>query len=157
MAIVDCCFLPFFIFTGDIMREIHSDEYTRLGSTDDKHDPSGAYHKYVILPAKPKKKRGRKKADEDTEEAPQEEAPQEDAPISTLSLQEGPRKEVDVNGFTDEDLARILIDRMECFQEGEFPSHYNENAAAHFKSGYDWLMSRKKDRENRGVEGTNQA
>lgn len=71
-----------------------------------------------------------------------------------IMFQNGPIKEVGVNGVTHEALLAIVIHRLECFQAGPFASAYNEQALQHCKLALLALKLRTRDRINRGVEGT---
>lgn len=139
-------------------RILHSDEYTELVATDEQ-DESGASHNYQVrtIPPKPKRKRRTKKEIEEGEDSAEEEATPESQVLSETRFQKGGRKENPLNGMTDEDAARILIDRMEGFENGQFPSKYTTMAKAYFEKGLQWLTDRKKEREARGVEGKTEA
>lgn len=72
----------------------------------------------------------------------------------SFTLQKGPIKEVGVNGCQVDALIEtaklILIGLNE-----KFPSTYNKLAIAYLQEALHNLTARKKDREARGVEGTN--
>lgn len=70
-------------------------------------------------------------------------------------FQNGPIKEVGVNGITGEALIAIEIDRLRSFQKGPFACRENAIALTHFEEGLMWLQKRTLDRIKRGVEGTN--
>ncbi len=70
-----------------------------------------------------------------------------------LVFQDGPIKEVGVNGVTQEALLAIVIDRLRSFQAGPFASPLNERALSHCKIALDALHERTRDRIARGVEG----
>lgn len=72
-----------------------------------------------------------------------------------ISFQNGPIKEVGLNGITQEALLAIAIDRLRSFQAGPFASDYNKQALFHCEVALDWLQKRTRDRLVRGVEGTN--
>lgn len=72
-----------------------------------------------------------------------------------LSFQNGPIKEYDVNGIPDEALYAILADRLQGFQRGPYSSRENAIALTHLETALLWLQKRTRDREVRGVEGTN--
>ncbi len=74
-----------------------------------------------------------------------------------IRFQKGPIKEAGYNGFTNEALLAVLIDRMEGFVSGPFNSTDNEDALANLKQAMYLLQKRTKDRLSRGVEGTHQA
>lgn len=71
-----------------------------------------------------------------------------------IVFQNGPIGEVGVNGVTHEALLAILIDRLECFQNGKFANDYNAAALDHLRSAQGVLLDRTRARMARGVEGT---
>lgn len=71
-----------------------------------------------------------------------------------LHFQDGPIKEVGVNGITQEALLAILIDRLECFQSSKWACDENAMALSDLRSARDVLLERTKKRMARGVEGT---
>lgn len=73
---------------------------------------------------------------------------------STVLFQNGPIKEVGVNGVTHEALLAILIDRMRSFQEGGYKCRENAIALTHLEDALMWLQRRTVARIRRGVEGT---
>ncbi len=79
--------------------------------------------------------------------------PSIDEPIAVIPFQEGVILENGVNGVTNEALLAIIGHRLNCFQQGPFPSDFNKAAL----SGVDFakvvLGMRTKDRQARGVEG----
>ncbi len=79
--------------------------------------------------------------------------------VTFLQFQNGPVKEngEGVNGITNEALLAIVIDRLEGFQTGPFPSQRNLEALGHLRRGLAMMHSRTRERMARGVEGTNQA
>lgn len=56
------------------------------------------------------------------------------------------------DGTTNEELLRVLIDRMN-FLQSKFPCRENAIAITHFETGFLWLEKRTADRKSRGVEG----
>lgn len=74
----------------------------------------------------------------------------------TVLFQNGPIKEVGVNGVTQEALLAIVIDRLRSFQAGPFACRETAIALTHFEEGLMWLQRRTVARIKRGVEGTNQ-
>lgn len=74
-----------------------------------------------------------------------------------IGFQNGPIKEFGVNGVTQEALLAIVIDRLEGFQKGPFPSQDNVDALHHVKSALTYLQKRTRARIARGVEGTTAA
>ena len=74
--------------------------------------------------------------------------------LATVNFQEGPIKEVGVNGVCNEDLIAMVICRLENFQKGDFSSRDNAMAITKLEEALLWLRKRTIGRENRGVEGT---
>lgn len=74
----------------------------------------------------------------------------------TIHFQNGPIKEVGVNGISGEALLAIVIDRLRSFQSGPFACRENAVALTNLEQGMMWLQKRTRDRLARGVEGTNQ-
>lgn len=74
-----------------------------------------------------------------------------------LSFQNGPIAEKGVNGITQEALLAVVIDRLESFQAGPYPSKDNENALKHARLAMKALHNRTKERLTRGVEGQTKA
>lgn len=56
------------------------------------------------------------------------------------------------DGTTNEDVLRVLIDRMNSLQ-AKFPCRENAIAITHFETGLLWLEARTASRKARGVEG----
>lgn len=73
---------------------------------------------------------------------------------STVLFQNGPIREVGVNGVTHEALLEILIDRMRSFQAGAYKCRENEMALKALEEARMWLDHRTQKRTERGVEGT---
>jgi hypothetical protein len=76
--------------------------------------------------------------------------------MSSISFQEGPIKEVGVNGLTNEILMMMVLARLRAFQKGPFSSRYNAMAITHLEESLMWLNRRTDDRIARGVEGKNE-
>lgn len=76
--------------------------------------------------------------------------------IELIFFQNGPIKEVGVNGITQEALLAIVIDRLRSFQTGPFSCRENAIALTHIEEALMWLQRRTVARIRRGVEGTNQ-
>lgn len=74
-----------------------------------------------------------------------------------ISFQNGPIREVGVNGLTNEALLAVLIDRMEGFQSGNFACEANQKALDGLNEAMQHLTARTRDRLKRGVEGVNAA
>lgn len=87
-------------------------------------------------------------------------APEEATSLSDLTFigfQNGPIKEVGVNGVTQEALLAIVIDRLRSFQAGPFACHDNAIALRHTEAALNQLQKRTRARIARGVEGTHSA
>lgn len=74
--------------------------------------------------------------------------------VGIIHFQEGPIKEVGVNGVCNEDLIAIVINHLEHFQQSEYSSRDNAMAITKLEEAMLWLRKRTIGRENRGVEGT---
>jgi len=72
----------------------------------------------------------------------------------SFTIQNGPIKEVGVNGCQVETMARAVVAIYEGLQK-EFPCEENKLTIAHFKKGLQYQEQRTADREKRGVEGFN--
>ncbi len=99
----------------------------------------GASHEYLVLLPPPRH--------------PQENTQTQNA--FRISFQNGPIKEAGVNGLTQEALLAIVIDRLRCFQSGNFACKENETALALCEAALGTLQSRTRKRIARGVEGKN--
>lgn len=77
-----------------------------------------------------------------------------DEDTAIVLFQNGPIAEAGVNGLTHEALLAILIDRLECFQKGNFANSYNQRALEHLVGAQESLKDRTRERVARGVEGT---
>lgn len=73
-----------------------------------------------------------------------------------IRFQNGAISEAGVNGLTQEVLLAIIVDRLQCFQRGQFACRENAIALTHLETGLLWLQKRTLDRIARGVEGTQQ-
>lgn len=71
-----------------------------------------------------------------------------------LDFQEGPVKEVGVNGCQNEDVLEILLHRLGQLQKA-FPCRENALAITNIEQGYLWLKRRTELRQQQGVEGLN--
>ena len=74
-----------------------------------------------------------------------------------IYFQKGPLKTAGVNGITHEALLVILIDRLVCFQRGDYACASNAEALSHLRLALGALDERTHDRVMRGVEGTDAA
>jgi hypothetical protein len=75
---------------------------------------------------------------------------------ATILFQNGPIKEVGMNGLTHEALIEILIDRLEAFQEGPYACFENEMALRGLELALDALQARTRKRIEEGTEGTHE-
>ncbi|RKU21036.1 hypothetical protein C6499_22720 [Candidatus Poribacteria bacterium] len=116
--------------------EIYRDDYIKVLCMDEQ-GAGGAHHLYHIYEVD---------ADVATVE-----------PLTVIKHQEGAILENGVNGCTNEALLAICGHRMECFQKGPFPSHYNANAKIGIDFGKANLEARTRDRKARNVEGQTKA
>jgi hypothetical protein len=73
-----------------------------------------------------------------------------------IKFQNGPIKEVGVNGITQEALLAITIDRLRSFQAGPYSCRENAIALTHCEDALMWLQRRTVARIKRGVEGTHE-
>lgn len=70
-----------------------------------------------------------------------------DVPAFTrVSFQNGPIKEVGVNGITHEVLLSIVIDRLRSFQKGPYSCRENAIALTHCEDALMWLQRRTAER-----------
>jgi len=70
-----------------------------------------------------------------------------------INFQSGPIKENGINGCQNEDLLKIVIDRLQCFQAGQFSCRENAISLTHLQEALMWLERRTLERQVRGVEG----
>ena len=71
-----------------------------------------------------------------------------------IGFQNGPIKEVGVNGVTQEALIAICMDRLKSFQAGPYACEDNEVALGHLVMALAFMQKRTRARIARGVEGT---
>ena len=74
--------------------------------------------------------------------------------VGEVHFQEGPIKEVGINGVNNEDLIAMVIARLESFQNSKFACRENAMAITKLQEAQLWLRARTMGREKRGVEGT---
>ena len=77
--------------------------------------------------------------------------------LAAIDFQNGPLKESELNGILVEHLLLVAIDRLECYQSGEFPCQHNHMSLACLKEALKCLEARTADRQERGVEGKSEA
>lgn len=94
----------------------------------DEMGPGGAYHVYEI-----------RKLDGEV--------------LGTIKFQKGNLTENGINGVFNEALLLILIDRLDCFNKGPFPSRPTAVAKTKCEEAHLWLNYRTAERRHRGVEG----
>jgi hypothetical protein len=73
--------------------------------------------------------------------------------MNTISFQKGGVHEEGINGLTNEALLAIVMDRLNSFDKGPFPTAMNKAALDHCKLALGRLHARTKSRIERGVEG----
>lgn len=71
-----------------------------------------------------------------------------------IDFQDGPIKEVGVNGLTHEALTAVMIDRFRSFQAGPYSCRENAIVLTHLEEALMWMQQRTRARIRRGVEGT---
>ena len=77
----------------------------------------------------------------------------------SIKFQDGPIKDVGVNGIQNEDLLDILIDRLEYLQEkdgGKYACEENDDSLALLKATLRRQTIRTTKRQQRNIEGTSQ-
>ena len=110
-------------------------KHTKILVLDEPHPANGANHGYAIIDAND----------------PLDHGPR----FAAMAFQNGPVKEAGVNGCHNEDMLYIVLHRLEAFQAGKFACMENAMAIMKIKDALQWLNSRTRKRESRGVEGTN--
>ena len=113
--------------------DIGSKKYTVV-KTVDESEPGGPCYEYRI----------------DSADKPSGPEPE----FGYVKFQDGPIKEVGVNGCHQEDLIAICIHRFQSFQAGGFKCRENALALTKLEEALHWLKHRTEDRVERGVEGT---
>jgi len=74
--------------------------------------------------------------------------------VVDMAFQKGAIHGAGINGITEEVLLAILIDRLEGFQSGDFACRQNAIVLTKLEEALLWLEDRTREREARGVEGT---
>lgn len=126
--VVDNTITPYRSYTRFVANNKFTTENTKVISTINKE--FNAYHHYVV-------------ANAHTGEV-----------LCKVDFQEGPIKEVGVNGVFHEDLILMIIDRLESFQNSPYKCKENEDALDHLYEAIDALRARTNKRKERGVQGT---
>lgn len=76
--------------------------------------------------------------------------------IQTINFQEGPIKEVGINGVNNEDLIGMVLTRLEAFQNSPYACKENATAIEKLEEALMWLRRRTNKRVARNVEGTSE-
>lgn len=116
------------------MRNIGDNRYTQIEVLDEPNEKTKACHSYDIIKA----------------------GQIESLALGHIHFQEGPIKEVGVNGCHNEDLLVIVLDRLQGFQNSDFKCRENDIAITKIEEALLWLNKRTRDREAKGIEGTHQ-
>ena len=77
--------------------------------------------------------------------------------VTEVKFQNGAIHEAGINGSTNEALLAIIIDRLQGFSNGPFPSHETSLALTKCQEALHWLEHRTRERDRRGVEGKHEA
>lgn len=72
---------------------------------------------------------------------------------ATIDFQYDTVPNVGAVGVTNEVLLAIVIDRLRCFQAGNYPCRENAIAITKCEEALHWLGARTRARQQRGVEG----
>lgn len=114
---------------GKDSRIIHDSEHSTIVAADEV-GPGGAYHEYLIVPRclNPNS-------------------------LCRINFQNGGVADVGRNGLHNEDLLRVVIHRLQCFQAGPFACSANQFALEYIQHGLEALEQRTAERKARGVEG----
>jgi hypothetical protein len=70
-----------------------------------------------------------------------------------IKFQEGPIDVAGVNGCHIEDVIDLLVDRLRGFNDGDFRCRENSLAITHLEEAGLWLVKRRMNRIEQGVEG----
>lgn len=77
--------------------------------------------------------------------------------VASIQFQKGPRQEPgSIAGVTEAALLAVLIDRLRCFQAGEYACRENAIQITKLEETLHWTKARADARARRGVLGTNQ-
>ena len=79
-----------------------------------------------------------------------------DNPYAKVNFQKGPITENGVHGCHNEDFIAIVIDRLQCLNQGDFACRENSIAITKLEEALLWLNKRTQDRIARNVDGTSQ-
>lgn len=75
--------------------------------------------------------------------------------LGELKFQKGGKKEVGINGVSDELVLAVVLERLNCIQEGDFSNRETAIAITKIEEALLWLKKRTIEREEKGIEGTN--
>jgi len=114
-------------------RNVTTGQHTRVMTVDEK-GAGGAFHHYMVVDVP----------------SVERQAPRL---FADINFQSGPIGEGGVNGAQNEDLIAVVLDRLQCFQGGEFPCEENQEAIDHLSKALEALNRRTAKRIERGVEG----
>ncbi len=76
--------------------------------------------------------------------------------LSEIHFQEGPIKEVGINGVNNEDLLLMVITRLEAFQNSDYRCEENQQALDSLYDAVDCLRNRTNRRISEHKEGTSE-
>lgn len=79
--------------------------------------------------------------------------PNDMANACVISFQRGPLGENVPNGISNESLIAIVIDRLECFNDGPFRCRENSLAITALEEALHWMHHRTMKRQSLGLEG----
>ena len=74
--------------------------------------------------------------------------------LADIHFQDGPVKEVGINGVANEDLIVMVMHRLNQFQKSDYACKENADAVRHLQDALDSLRARTNKRVQRGVVGT---
>ena len=83
-------------------------------------------------------------------------AAEDDTVLGELQFQKGPIGDNGANGIQQEDLLKVVVHRLQSFQNGPLACRENAIAKTHVETALHWLNARTMDRRFRGVEGKNE-
>jgi len=79
-----------------------------------------------------------------------------EASTITFKIQDGPIKEVGLNGTQIDEIGRVWLSILEKFNEGKFRCRENSISITKITEALFWQRDRKESRMARGVEGTSE-
>lgn len=75
--------------------------------------------------------------------------------LGELRFQKGGKKEVGINGVSDEVILAIVLERFKHIQNGDYANRETAIAATKIEEALLWLKKRTIERTEKGIEGTN--